>query len=80
MTNSEVELRKTLDFLGLAWEPSVMDHANSKNHSRTLSTAQVRAPLSQNAIGRWKTYKKYLDPLQSAVSDLYPDGWDGPYR
>ena len=57
-----------------------MDHANSKNHSRTLSTAQVRAPLSQNAIGRWKTYKKYLDPLQSAVSDLYPDGWDGPYR
>ncbi len=78
--NSEVELRKTLDFLGLAWEPSVMDHANSKNHSRTLSTAQVRAPLSQNAIGRWKTYKKYLDPLQSAVSDLYPDGWDGPYR
>lgn len=53
---------------------------HSKNHSRTLSTAQVRAPLSVNAIGRWKTYKKYLDPLQSAVSDLYPDGWNKPYR
>ena len=80
IADQEGELRKTLDFLGLPWERAVMDHVKSKNHSRTLSTAQVRAPLSQKAIGRWKNYEAYLDPLKSALRDLYPDGWSGPYR
>lgn len=80
ITNPEAELHKTLDFLGLEWEPSVLDHAHSKNHSRTLSTAQIREPLSTKAIGRWKNYETHLDPLKTALSDLYPAGWDGGYH
>jgi len=80
IANPEAELRKVLEFLGLAWEPAVLDHTNSKNHSRTLSTAQIREPLSTKAIGRWKNYETHLDPLKSALSHLYPDGWTGGYR
>lgn len=80
IADQEAELRKTLAFLGLPWEPAVLDHAKSKNHSRTLSTAQVRAPLTQKAVGRWRHYEAHLDPLKSALRDLYPDEWGGSYR
>lgn len=79
IADQETALRKTLAFLDLPWDPAVLDHANSKNHSHTLSTAQVRAPLSSKAMGRWKHYEPHLDPLKAALQDFYPDGWDGAY-
>ena len=79
IADHEAALCKTLAFLDLPWYPAVLDHASSKKHNHTLSAAQVRAPLSPKAMGRWKHYETHLDPLKTELQDFYPDGWDGAY-
>ena len=40
---------------------------NSDRAVQTLSRVQVRQPIYNTSIGRWKHYEKYLDPLVDAL-------------
>jgi hypothetical protein len=56
--------RHALDFLGLAWEPGVL---NYREHLRSRAVASptyeaVSQPLHTRAIGRWKNYQRFLEP------------------
>jgi hypothetical protein len=56
--------RSVLDFLGVGFEEDVLrfyEHAQSK---RVLSPSRsdVKKPLYQTAVGRWRNYEKYLEP------------------
>ncbi|HXB60872.1 MAG TPA: sulfotransferase [Candidatus Acidoferrales bacterium] len=56
--------RSVLSFLGAEFEDGVLkfyEHARSK---RVVSPSRddVRKPLYQKAIGRWRNYQKYLEP------------------
>ena len=56
--------RSVLEFLGLAYEENVLkfyEHARAKR-VRSPSHEDVRKPLYRTAVGRWRNYKKYLDP------------------
>ena len=56
--------RKTLDFLGVAWDAKVLgfdEHAR-KRMVRSPSYADVTQPLYKRARGRWRNYQKYLEP------------------
>jgi len=33
----------------------------------TLSSIQVRKPMSKSSIGRWRNYEKHLGPLVDAL-------------
>ena len=62
----EAELRKLADFLGLAWNPQLLDHqatARRRGHIGTPSYAQVTEPLHDRAAGRWARYRAQLAPV-----------------
>jgi len=60
----EKEARRVLEFLGLGWEPNVL---NYREHLRGKAVASptyeaVSQPLYTRAIGRWKNYQRFLEP------------------
>jgi len=64
VNNLEKEARRVLDFLGLEWEPDVL---NYREHLRGKAVASptyeaVSQPLYTRAIGRWKNYQRFLEP------------------
>jgi tetratricopeptide (TPR) repeat protein len=62
--------RRVLDFLGVAWDASVLqyhEHARTKP-VRSPSYADVAKPLFKSAIGRWRNYQKFLEPFQEKLA------------
>jgi tetratricopeptide (TPR) repeat protein len=56
--------RRTLDFLGVAWDDRVLrfdEHARQKL-VRSPTYADVAKPVYNRAVGRWRNYQKYLEP------------------
>ena len=63
--------RRTLDFLGVAWDERVLrfnEHARNKI-IRSPTYADASKPVFKSAIGRWRNYQKYLEP---ALEQLDP--------
>ncbi|MEA3066792.1 MAG: hypothetical protein QOK41_199 [Sphingomonadales bacterium] len=60
------ELRPALAFLGLEWRDELLDHqttAKSRGLITTASYDQVVQPLSRAPSGRWRRYRKQLEPV-----------------
>jgi tetratricopeptide (TPR) repeat protein len=60
----EAVARRTLDFLGLAWDPSVLkfdEHARQKV-VRSPTYADVIKPVFKTAVGRWRNYQEHFEP------------------
>jgi Flp pilus assembly protein TadD len=59
------QARRTLDFLGLSWQANVVDfHERAQTKLVRSPTYQdVTQPVYSHAIGRWKNYAKYLEPV-----------------
>jgi tetratricopeptide (TPR) repeat protein len=60
------ELRPLFEFLGLDWDERVLDHqstARSRGHIKTASYAQVVEPIYTRSAGRWRNYRKHLEPI-----------------
>lgn len=72
----EPQARRMVDFLGLDWDPACLDFQKHGQQSRTLSARQVRAPLYNTSIARWRSYDAHLDPLKRHLARFYPNGFD----
>lgn len=62
----EREMRGLFGFLGLPWDPAVLDNragAARGGPVRTASYSQVVEPLYRRAIGRWTRYREQLAPV-----------------
>jgi tetratricopeptide (TPR) repeat protein len=62
----EGEMRGLLDFLGIGWDPGVLDNrgaAGRRDYIRTASYAQVAEPIYARAAGRWESYRAQLAPV-----------------
>jgi Flp pilus assembly protein TadD len=73
IARSEAVIRKMLEFCGLEWNPRCLAFYNNPRPVRTSSTVQIRKPLSNRSIGRWKHFAAYLGPLFQAL-ELTPEG------
>jgi tetratricopeptide (TPR) repeat protein len=64
VANLEKEARRALNFLGLPWEPQVLNYRDRLDKKAVGSPTYeaVRQPLYTRAIGRWKNYQKFLEP------------------
>ena len=65
VTDVAANARKVLSFLGLDWDERVLrfdDHAKRKL-VRSPTYAEVARPISKAAVGRWKSYQEYMEPL-----------------
>ncbi len=71
VTDIEGEARKALAFLGLNWEPGVLDYRKTARarYIVTPSYHQVVEPLYKSSIGRWRHYQ---DELAGVLPILAP--------
>jgi tetratricopeptide (TPR) repeat protein len=61
----EPEVRRLLDFCGLAWDPACLAPERSTRRVSTASLWQVRQPISRASVGRWRRYEPWLGPLRA---------------
>src|SRR5205085_873088 len=62
----EAELRPMIEFLGLDWRDSMLDHQATAEKRGLITTAsydQVVRPLSAAPRGRWRRYRRELEPV-----------------
>jgi tetratricopeptide (TPR) repeat protein len=65
----EGEARRALEFLGLPWDPAVLQYRQRLQTKPVNSPTYeaVSRPLYTSAIGRWRHYQKYLEPCLEAL-------------
>jgi tetratricopeptide (TPR) repeat protein len=64
VTNLEREARRALDFLGLPWDPQVLNYRERLRNKAVASPTYeaVSKPVYATSIGRWRHYAKYFEP------------------
>ena len=73
--DSEGEVRRLLDYLGLPFEESCLRFYENDRAVRTPSAGQVRLPINRQGVDQWKAFEPWLEPLKQAlgpVLDHYP--------
>ncbi|HEY2807244.1 MAG TPA: sulfotransferase, partial [Steroidobacteraceae bacterium] len=56
--------RRMLEFLGLPWDPRVLEFHKTERVVITASKWQVRQKIHSASAGRWRHYEKHLGPLR----------------
>ena len=59
----EAATREILKFLDLPWEEGCLAFHRQRRAAMTMSSIQVRQPLSKTSIGRWRNFERHLAPL-----------------
>ena len=53
-----------INFVGLEWDEICLDFYRTENHVYTASVAQVRKPVYQTSVERWRNYDKCLQTIK----------------
>ena len=69
----EGESRRLVQAAGLDWDPAVLDFHKRKGMVKTLSLAQVRAPVHAGRREAWRAHEDELKPFIEAWGD---EPWD----
>ena len=59
----ETQIKSILEYLNLGWDENCLNHHESKRSIKTASQWQVRQPIYQSSVKRWRKYEKHLDKL-----------------
>jgi tetratricopeptide (TPR) repeat protein len=59
----EGQARRILAHCGLDWDPRCLAFHQTERPVRTASATQVRQPIYNSSIGRWRLYEPFLGPL-----------------
>jgi len=59
--------REIIAFLKLPWEDECLDFYKSKRAVFTRSNVQVRRPIYQKSVSRWKNYSSYIEPIKQLM-------------
>lgn len=72
VADPEGQARRTLDFLGLPWDPAVASfHKRAqRKHVRSPTYAAVTKPAYTSSVGRWRNYAAQLDPYMGILGPL----------
>jgi tetratricopeptide (TPR) repeat protein len=65
----EGNVRRILDFCGLAYEPQCVEFHKTRRSVRTASSEQVRQPINREGLDQWKHFEPWLAPLRDALGD-----------
>tara|TARA_R110000744_G_scaffold9477_3_gene30255 strand:+ start:3704 stop:5293 length:1590 start_codon:yes stop_codon:yes gene_type:complete len=63
VNNSEAETKRLLAFCDLPWQAQCLRFYDNKSASTTASAAQVRQPIYNHSVAKWRHYEKELVPL-----------------
>jgi tetratricopeptide (TPR) repeat protein len=65
VSDQEMWSRKMLDFIGLEWDPRVLEFQTTKRQVVTASAWQVRQKIYRSSVARWRNYEKFIGPLKA---------------
>ncbi|GMG87944.1 tetratricopeptide repeat-containing sulfotransferase family protein [Biformimicrobium ophioploci] len=68
VADPEARTRQMLDFIGLPFEPEVLEFYRRDSMVLTPSAEQVRQPIYRTSVDKWKRYGDGLKPLQDALA------------
>jgi tetratricopeptide (TPR) repeat protein len=66
----ENQAKKIIQHVGLEWNPVCLQFYANERHVKTASLNQVRKPIYNTSVGRWKKYESYLKPLINELGPL----------
>ena len=67
---TEHEVRRLLDYCGLAFEAACLRSHQNDRAVRTASSEQVRRPIFRDGLEQWRKFEAWLDPLRTSLGDL----------
>ncbi len=65
--DTEAEVRRLLEHCGLPFDAVCLRFHESPRAVATASSEQVRRPIYREALGQWRHYEPWLDPLRLAL-------------
>jgi hypothetical protein len=69
VANLEGVARQLVNWCGLEWEPACLSFHETARPIYTASVAQVRRPVYNRSVGRWRHYETALAPLLAKLPD-----------
>jgi hypothetical protein len=72
VSDMEGEARRLIKSLGLKWNAACLSFYKNQRNIRTASVTQVRQPIYNTSVERWRNYEKHLGPLLSELKPLLP--------
>lgn len=63
----ETQARRIIAHCSLSWHENCLSFHKTERPVRTASATQVRQPIYNSAIGRWRVDKQHLRPLLDAL-------------
>jgi hypothetical protein len=68
--DQEASVRAILNFIGVPFDPACLTFQENRRYARTASYAQVTEPLYASSVGRWKNYRRQLEPAVPILNDV----------
>jgi hypothetical protein len=65
--NQDTEVRKLLKYCELDWDENCMTFYKNKKSVATASLAQVRSPIYNSSVQKWKNYSSELNELLQII-------------
>jgi len=62
------EAKKVLEFCQLSWQDGLVDIEKNLSAVATASAVQVRQPITNKNVGKWKKFTEYLKPIEHILS------------
>ena len=63
--------KQLIDYVGLEWDEKCVDFHKNERNVMSPSNLQVRQPMYENSIDRWKPYEKHLQPLIEVLQQAH---------
>lgn len=73
VADPERVLRGVMEFLGIAFDPVVLDARASDRVVATASRDQVKSEIYTTSVARWKRYEKHLGPFLKHAGEYFAD-------
>jgi tetratricopeptide (TPR) repeat protein len=71
VSDLEGQTRRLLDYIGLPWDPTCLKFYENNRAVNTASAMQVRQPIYNTSVARWKHFEKHLAPLLDTLGNEY---------
>jgi tetratricopeptide (TPR) repeat protein len=68
VSDLEGSARRLIDHCGLDWETICLEFYRADRRVKTASLEQVRRPIYDSSVDRWRRFERHLAPLREALS------------
>ena len=67
------QVRRILEFCGLPFEEQCLKYYETKRAVKTASSEQVRQPIYQGGVGKWRKYETHLGEWKEQLAHIIDD-------